>query len=670
MKTSSSLSSTNAATGQPALSSAPADTANALESATTTAGLARCAVAAANVAGANARPQAPLVRPGLVAPSMNSHLGAMREYAGRFVETLTRAPALAFTGEPGPATTRPLPSLANSGALMETIAQAGSMPDTARVTMLGLVAIALPQHCESPELFLVALEYLRGGIGSIESPALRYRAITQLAEQFSDPSFEKLAVTAGAESFFHGIKDDLDSASHVIARLPDAQAQAVRFGRVREQTLRLAAWSGLMSPINSKPVAETAPLLEHFSGLLTQLQSAEERSRGVDCLLNKIPYLPFHSQVTILENVTNAMRACVPPDQRLDTLDRIVYQVAEYPDGARSKILGQLAATLGSLPVNQRKFAFELLLGQADEMWPGFRPHYLHCMANAINSLPDKRVRQLGWLSVANAVDTLPQVARREPLICLFDNIGALAEAPTCINYLMDFVPNLVDMPPPVRHKALLHMINALQQLPAGKTRTDALEQTILLMNIADASPEHGVMQLAGLTGMLHYIESTQDCIQILEIVVFKARSLPDGARTAVLEAMTREFRGWQNRGLLKPAVMMISRECQSATADTRNRLASAVTAALSLVGRDLQAGIRGRNPDAWPIADIEAFFQAAAIAPDPGRAPVLQAADDLVMAGAQRGYCYGQGLLALHGRNLAATQNAALAMRLATAAR
>ena len=587
--------------------------------------------------------------------------------AGRFVETLTREPGLAHAGQPGPPAARPVGSLASSGALMETVSQAGSMPDTARVTMLGLVASALPQHCESPEHFLAALEYLRAGIGKIDVPMLRYRAITQLAEQFTDPSFKKLAVIAGAESFFHGINDDLNAASHVMPLLPDAHAEAARFVRVQKQTLKLATWSGLMAPINTVPVPETVPLLEQFSGLLTQLESEDERSRGIACLLNKIPLLPFPARVKILENVTNAMGACVAPGQRLDTLARIVFRLVDYPEDTRSRILGQLTATVGTLPSDQRKFAFELLLGQANEMRPGLRPHYYHCMANAINSLPDKPLRQLGWLAVANAVDALPQIARRHPLSCLVDHIGALADARTCIDYLMDyFIPNLIDMAPPVRHKALMHMIDALQQLPAGPTRTRALEQTTLLMNIADAAPEHGVMQLAGLTGMLHYIESKPECIQVLETVVLKARSLPDGARTAVLESIAREFRGWRNRDLLKPALMMISRESQSANADIKNRLATAVTAGLSSVGRDLQAGVRSRHPDAWPIAEIEALFQAASIAPEPGRTHVLQTADDLVLAGAQRGHRYGLGLLAIYRRHFAETQHAALARRLA----
>ena len=596
-----------------------------------------------------------------------------RNVAGKFVETLTNLPRYCWNiarqasaaGATGRITGR---GTASTDSLIEMLRHACSMPEPGRVTVLGRVASALPPYCTAPQGALAVLEELRSAIDTLDAPLLRYCASVQLGEILIDPQFGRLSATAGAEGFFHRFRNDLDAASHVIPYFPDSHVQVGKVRQIRERVLLLATWAGLMAPVNVAAASERVALLEQFSCSLPHLQSADERARGFACLLEKVPDLPFSSRIAVVHNLTKSIHECVASEERLQKFQQVAALTARFPVVVRSRLLGQMCAQVALVPTVQRRIAFEILLQHVAELEHAGNPDCPYRLALALTDLPPGPARQAAWIDLAKLTNSLPQNARALPIAGLVQSIEVLADAPPRSDCMAWLGSNVIDLPPPIRHKTLMYMLGTVRRLPEGPARAAVLEQATLLMNMADTSAQDGVMQLQALTGSLHHVESVDECVAVLQTVIEKARGLPDSARTEVLESMIPEFRGWPNRSLLKPAVVMISRECQQASPEIKERLALAVNTSLLAVGSDLQAELGKPGVTAESVASTEAWFQAMAIAPAAGRAGVLQAADDLVLSAVQNNRLLGKSLFDAYRRQFPQSMQRNLLARLAAA--
>ena len=487
----------------------------------------------------------------------------------------------------------------------------------------------------------------------------------RLGAQLADPQFGGLAATAGAEFFFHGFHDDLRAVSHVVSHLPDASDQAAKLDQIRQSTMWLAISSGLMAPLDAMAVAARAPLLEEFSRLLPQLALLKERNRGIDCLIEKTPDLPLAAQLVIADNLAHAIGACVEPHGRPQTLDHIAALAASSPLAVRSQFLRQLSTHLAELPAAHRQSGFTMLLTHATQLEAHCNPDYLCRLVGAVTDLPGTVLQHAAWVAVSELINTLPQPVPAEPIIALIGSIGVLTNTETKAHYLAQFGPHLFGMQPAMRHQALLNMIDAIPQLPAGEVRDGVLQQTALLMNVSDVAAHHVELQLRALIKLLPHLEVGDESVGVLQMVVQQTRGLPDSERTAVLESVPQNFCGWQNKNLIKPAVLLISRECQGALPAIKGRLVTAITTGLLAVCHDLQAELEQMPPGTLPKARISAWFQTAAIAPAPGRTRLLQAADDLVESAWRRDPAQGHALLHIYGQHFSHAMQTALAERL-----
>ena len=350
-------------------------------------------------------------------------------------------------------------------------------------------------------------------------------------------------------------------------------------------------------------------------------------------------------------------------------LENLGRQIDAQPPQQRSDAWQELMKQFDKIPPGQRIQAYELLHSRIGAVSRNERPDHVCRLISALAHLEQPALRDHAWKHHAQSLSSMPNEAIAGPVIALIGTIHLLPDPALYADRLALLVPAIISMPPPAHSTALKHLIHAVPKIAPGKSRAAAINQILLLLR-HEAEPARAA-HLRSLIDLTHHCTVQDDINGLLQTVVDAAGQLPGDPHCDVLMWLTRQFRTWQNRQLLKPAVLILGRHMQGAGLPAQALIASEIAAGLLDVLWNLRQGLRNDPIPASTARDFAYCLRAAAVASRveqenmPGRNDVLAAATALVECAYGQHHLRRKQMLEAHLNTVPPAAHQALLQRL-----